>query len=158
MASDGLASVSRRLRPSDIFKPGAVRQAAIAFGFAAGASGMMISNSSAGQRIALDCQSVQAGTPGEDDISGPFCAALAQHLTADLGLTATPGDGPGHKIALRLKSRSPRSTELTITTAPLKGGAEKSVKSVLVSHDGKITGFSARTLVAPIARQLGLIK
>jgi hypothetical protein len=126
------------------------------FSFAVGMTSLMISNATAGQRIALDCKSGQGAAANNADLSGSFCAALAQHLATDLGLAVALGDAPGHVIAVTLNPRSARSVEVTITTAPLAGGRETTSVSVLTSQDSKLTGFSARTLVGPIARQLGL--
>jgi hypothetical protein len=126
------------------------------FSFAIGMTSLMMSNAAAGQRIALDCRSGQGAAADEANLSGVFCAALAQHLATDLGLAVALGDAPGHVIAVTLNPRSARSVEVTITTAPLSGGRETTTASVLTSQDSKLTGFSARTLVGPIARQLGL--
>ncbi len=117
---------------------------------------MIISDASAAQRVVLDCRFIESPVTESADTSSTFCAALAQYLSADLGLAVTLGDGSGHRIRVTVKTRSQYSMDITIVTAPLSGGPETSVKSVLSSHDNKVTAFSARTLVRPIATQLGV--
>lgn len=119
--------------------------------------GAMTSEAAAGQKIALSCafENSQGKLPsGAEDM---FCSALEQYLKADFGLSFAQAGAAGHRLAVTVSPRSTQAFDISVRAAPLRGGGESSTSMVLVAHDSGLTAFSAKTLVLPIRRQLGLV-
>ena len=124
----------------------------------AGMMCVMPDQSLAGSKIVISCAPAAGIAPFTADYVAGVCGVLAKHLEADLGLVVSQTGGPGHKLRIQIKQRSAHAVEFTIHTAPIRGGKESTVSSVLVANDSQLTAFSLKTLVRPIAKQLGILK
>jgi hypothetical protein len=123
-----------------------------------GISTIMMFDASAAQLVRLSC-TLKSGSPKVLSSNlDSICVALAKHLKSDLGISVTLDGDKGHRLHLEINPKSNHAIEFHVQTSPLEGGAVTTVSSILVSNDGNISNFSLRTLIRPIAMQLGLLK
>jgi len=103
-------------------------------------------SSAAGQQpIILTCSS-----PGDHVFARAFCEQLAANLEQDLK-RPVQSDGKGLQVAVVVHKIGDGQA-----TAEIKAGG-KSVTLTLNSYDSGLDSGSARLLVYPIAKQLGLL-
>lgn len=118
--------------------------------------GAMTSEAAAGQKIAFSCAFEKGQVTLPSDAEKMFCSALEQYLRTDFGLSIVSADAKGHRLSVTVRPRTRRAFDVSVRTSPLRGGKESSVSMVLSANDSEVTAFSAKTLVLPIAKQLGL--
>jgi hypothetical protein len=110
----------------------------------------------------LECTVISRDGMLEADFSASFCSVLAKYLRQDLDVALArnpPRGSPG--VAVKVKLLTDRSAEATISTGEVGANGlvvEKSTSSRVTAHDRGLSIGAARTLVRPIAVQLGLAR
>jgi hypothetical protein len=114
------------------------------------------------KQLFLDCKVSGTMSGIAADFDGKFCSALATALERDLQV-AVSREAAGQELGVRvrLEIRNPHRAEVTISTGKVEGqgiAVTRTATSALSSVDRELSAGSARTLVYPIATQLGLAK
>jgi hypothetical protein len=115
------------------------------------------------KQLFLDCKVSGTMSGIAADFDGKFCSALATALERDLQV-AVSREAAGQELGVRVRLtiRSPYRAEVSISsTGKVEGqgiAVTRTATSALSSVDRELSAGSARTLVYPIATQLGLAK
>lgn len=123
---------------------------------------MVSSGAAAPGRLFLDCEVTGALDGLAADFEHQFCSALAAALERDLKLDVSQtksGNGDGAHV--RITVRNAHLADVTISTGQMSQAGlvgAKTTTSQLNISDRELSSGAARTLVYPIASQLGLVK